>query len=99
MKSFGKVAGINLAVVLAYSALVRLAAGASGGGGGSSNERGLSIMIFSAFAVGAHLLVCLGVMIGFFVSGNREKGRVWLATAGVVLVVGFSVCLGNGALS
>jgi hypothetical protein len=95
MKSFGKVAGINLAVILAYSALVRLAAGSSG----SANDRGLSIMVFSAFAVGAHLLVCLGVMVGFFVSGKREKGRVWLATAGVVLVVGFSVCLGNGSLS
>jgi hypothetical protein len=97
MKSFGKVAGINLAVVLAYSALIRLAAGSGSGGG--SNDRGLGIMVFSAFAVGAHLLVCLGVMIGFFVSGNREKGRVWLGTAGAVLLIGFSVCLGNGALS
>lgn len=93
MKSFGKVAGINLAVVLAYSAVIRLLST-----GGSGNDRSMGIVIYSAFAVGFHVAVCLLVMIIMFSSGKRESGRVWLGTAGAVLLIGFSVCLGNGAL-
>jgi hypothetical protein len=94
MKSFGKIAGINLAIVLAYSALARLLVSGTQG----SNDRSMGLVLFSAFAVGAHVIVCVGAMIGFFASGNGEKGRSWLATAGLVLLIGFSVCLGNASL-
>jgi hypothetical protein len=93
MKKFGKIVGINLACVLVYSILIRLLSS-----GESDHDRGLGIVIFSAFAVGAHVVVCGGASIGFFSSGNREAGRNWLATMGIVLLVGFSVCLGNVSL-
>jgi hypothetical protein len=91
MKNFGKIVGINLLVLLAYSLLIRLGVWATDAGQ-------MGILGFSAVAVGCHVIVCGGATIGSFASGEHDKGRAWLATTGIVLVVGFSVCLGNGAL-
>ncbi len=95
MKGFGKIVGINLAILLAYSILIRLMVSIGGGG---SNDRSMGIMLFSAFAVGVHLVVCLIFMIVAFSSADFARGRNWLATSATVLLVGFSVCLGNTAL-
>ena len=93
MNSFKKIAGINLAVLLIYSLLIRLANHGSG-----RNEDYLGIMIVSAVAVGLHVLVCFIVMLWNYSSNDREAGRAWLASTGLVLLVGFSVCLGNATL-
>jgi hypothetical protein len=93
MKNFGKVAGINLGILLLYSLVIRLITMR-----GSSDQRPLGIMIFSAVVVGLHVLVCLLTSLSAFGSRNNEIGRVWLGTTGVVLLVGFSVCLGNASL-
>jgi hypothetical protein len=92
MKKFGKVVGINLAGVLFYSALIRLVNWGEGGGGLTG------ILLLSAIAVGLHTLVCLVISLGSFASRDNEIGRVWLGTTVIVLVVGFSVCLGNASL-
>jgi hypothetical protein len=90
MKLFAKIAGINLIILLVYSLLIRLA-----NSGGSYNNRSMSIAVLSAFAVAAHVGVCLIAMIVAFASNKHPAGRAWLGTAGAVLVIGFSVCLGN----
>ena len=95
MKNFGKIAGINIALLLAYSVVIRIIANSESK---SSNDRSLSIVVFSAFVVGFHVAACLLIMIIAFATGRRESGQAWLATTGVVLLVGFSVCLGNAAL-
>jgi hypothetical protein len=93
LEIFGKVIGINLAVVLVYSALIRLLSGHAGGGGS-----GWDIMGASAIAVGLHTFICLVISLASFGSRDKETGRVWLGTTAIVLVVGFSVCVGNTSL-
>ena len=95
MKEFGKIVGINMAVLVAYSLLIRIIAYSDRG---NSNDRVTSILLYSVFAVGVHVAACLLVMIISFATGKNDNGRAWLATTGAVLLVGFSVCLGNAAL-
>jgi predicted transporter len=93
MKKFGKIVGINLIGLIVYSLVIRIAARYE-----SSQGRSDEILLDSAIAVGIHVIICLLVSLGTFASRDNENGRNWLGTAGVVLVVGFSVCLGNAAL-
>ena len=91
MKSLKKIAGFNLLAILVYSAIIRLVAG-------GQSEGDMGILIMSAFAVGLHVVVCLIVSAIEYGGISKEIGKAWLASAGIVLVVGFSVCLGNTSL-
>lgn len=91
MKSLKTVAGINLVLILVYSALIRLA-------NGTADKASLGIMIMSAFAIGIHVLICLVVAGVGYLNNTKEMGRAWLLSAGIVLVIGFSVCMGNASL-
>lgn len=93
MKNFGKIVGINVGILLLYSLVIRLLSG-----GGSHSDGSMGILIMSAYVVGAHVVVCGLVSLFLFGGSDREKARAWLATTGIVLLVGFSVCLGNAAL-
>lgn len=92
MKPLKKIAGINLLVLLAYSAVIRILSS------GSGQSVAMSILIMSAFAIGLHVLICL--IVSAIMHGNkaRELGRAWLLSSGIVLLVGFSTCLGNASL-
>ena len=91
MKSLKRIAGINILVILAYSAIIRLIAG-------RGSQAGIGIAILSAYAVGMHVALCLIVAGGSYSTKNKDLGRAWLLSAGVVLLVGFSTCLGNASL-
>ncbi len=93
MKSLKKIAGINLAVLLAYSIVIRIFSG----GGGKQNES-MGILIMSAFAVGIQVIICLLLAAVEYSNKSKESGRAWLLSSGIVLLVGFSTCLGNAAL-
>ena len=92
MNPIGRIAGINLAVLLIYSILIRAASS------GQNPGKSMGILMLSAIAVAFHVLVCLFVTA--IMHGNKAKGlaRAWLLSAGIVLLVGFSVCLGNASL-
>jgi hypothetical protein len=92
MKSLKKIAGINLAVLFAYSILIRVVS--SGGAQGAA----MGILIMSAFAVGIHVIICLLVTAVEYGNKSKEVGRAWLLSSGIVLLVGFSTCLGNASL-
>ena len=92
MKPLKKIAGINLLVLFAYSAVIRILSSGSGQG------VAMSILIMSAFAVGLHVLICLIVSAIEHGNKSRELGRAWLLSSGIVLLVGFSTCLGNASL-
>jgi hypothetical protein len=89
MNPLKKVAGYNLLAVLVYSTVIHFAI----------NGDSLSVLLFSAVAVGIQVVICIVISLGFFASQNREWGRAWLLGAGIVLLIGFSTCLGNAALS
>ena len=91
MKPLNKIAGVNLLIILIYSVVIRIAVGRGGQGS-------MGILIFSAVAVGIHVFFCLiatGIM---YIEKKKELGRAWLLSSGLVLLIGFSVCLGNTAL-
>ena len=91
MRPLYKIAGINLLILLIYSVVIRFAVGRSGDGS-------LGIMIFSAIAVGIHVFICLIVAAIMNIGKNSGLGKAWLLSSGLVLLIGFSVCLGNTAL-
>ena len=93
MNYLAKTAGWNLLAILVYSLLIRIISF-----GMSGNDHGMSIAIFSALAVGLHVAVCLVVSIAEFSSKRSDTGRAWLLSSLVVLVVGFSACIGNASL-
>jgi hypothetical protein len=92
MKPLKKIAGINLLILFAYSALIRIF------NSGSAQGAAMGILIMSAFAVGLHVLICLVVTAIEYGNKTKELGRAWLLSSGIVLLVGFSTCLGNASL-
>jgi hypothetical protein len=92
MKPLKKIAGINLAVLFAYSILIRLISS------GGTQSASMGILIMSAFAVGIHVVICLLVTAVAYGNQSKESGRAWLLSSGIVLLVGFSTCLGNASL-
>jgi hypothetical protein len=93
MKPLKKIAGINLLVLLAYSILIRVLSS-----GGGKQGAAMGILIMSAFAVGIHVIICLLVTVVEYGNRSKEVGRAWLLSSGIVLLVGFSTCLGNASL-
>ena len=91
MKPLKKIAGINLAVLFAYSVLIRVL-------NRGDSQAGMGILVMSAFAVGVHVLVCLIAAAAEYAKKTKELGRAWLLSSGIVLLVGFSTCLGNASL-
>jgi len=88
MKNFGKIAGFNLLAILAYSGVIRLI---------TLGDQ-MAIAIMSAFAVGIHVVISLAVAGVSAGNGEKERARAWLLASLVVLLVGFSTCLGNASL-
>ena len=89
MKNIVPIVGINLLVLLGYSLLIHFYA--------DGNERGLNIMIYSAELVALHVFVNLFFGIANFKT-NKPLGKAWLLSSGIVLLVGFSTCLGSANL-
>lgn len=88
MKAFKKIAGINLLALLAYSLLIRIA-----------NWRSMDdILIESAVVIILHVMLCLICTAVEFSARRNENGRAWAWSSGIVLLVGFSTCLGNASL-
>ncbi len=92
MKHLKTIVGINLVIILVYSVLIRIAAG-----GGTGNDKNLGILFFSAFVIAIHVITCL-IITGVMYSKSNDLGKAWLLSSGIVLLVGFSSCLGNASL-
>lgn len=91
MKPLKKILGINLAILLAYSILIRIANSNEGSG------KSLGILVMSAFVVGIHVIISLIVAGTTYKRENKELSRAWILNTGIVLLVGFSTCLGNAS--
>ena len=91
MKNFKKIVGINLLVLLIYTAFIYL-------NSIGQREAGLEILVLSAFTIGIHVSINLIISITFFIKGDNELGKSYLAACGLVLLIGFSTCFGGTAL-
>lgn len=98
MKDLGKVLRIHLLVVLGYSILIMLISYLAMRDGTGYNSPSLYYAFFMLYVVGAHLVVTLIIMIVQFVRGEKELGISHLISLFVVGIIGFSSCLGGGAL-
>lgn len=58
----------------------------------------MALMIMSAFVIGLHVVICLIGAAKYYSDKKKDLGKAWLLTAGIVLLVGFSTCLGNANL-
>jgi len=86
MTSLKKVAGINLATLVAYSILSNV--------GSTGNERQMQVMVMMAFFICIQFGINLLVSVIYFIKGNRVVGRNFLLSSLVILVIGFSACWG-----
>jgi hypothetical protein len=90
MNSIKKVAGINLLILIVYTLLINLVSNTSSGG-----EAGLGVAILMMVAVALHVGVLMLAMLIFFISKKNVEGRTFLLSALIILVIGFSACLGS----
>lgn len=93
MKHLKKIVGINLVVLLVYSAIIRLVVAP-----GDNDGKSIGILIISAVVISFHVIVNLLIMIFYYLDKNKALGNAWLLSAGIVLLVGFSTCWGNASI-
>jgi hypothetical protein len=86
MEEIKKVAGINLAILLGYMLLINVA--------NTGPERGLGVAIFSAMLIVVQVGLNVLVAIIHFVQKKRSA-KSYLLSALLVLIIGFSACLGS----
>jgi hypothetical protein len=91
MNKLGKVAGINLLILFCYMIFIYISNKGTG-------EAELGILIFAAFCITIHVFLNFGLGIYFVFRHDKALGRAFFLSAGIVLVVGFSSCLGSVAL-
>ena len=84
MKSLHKITGINLLVLTIYSVMFL-----------ATKEGDMYQFIIRAFALGLHLIVALLVSLIALITGRKLLAKNWLLASLVVLVIGFSFCLGT----
>lgn len=83
------IAGVNLVVLFAYSSLIHL----------NARPEGMStgVIIQLAYAIAIHVFLCLVISLSGLVE-KKGLNKAWLLSAGIVLVVGFSTCMGSTRL-
>lgn len=98
MKNLGAIVKINLLVLLCYAALFLIGSYAFNSGGGGWDSPAFYYAFLMMYALGTHLVVLFVVMIVKFVRGEKELGLSHLVSWFIVAVIGFSSCLGGGAM-
>lgn len=92
MNPLKRIAAINMAILLVYTLLSRLADNKGG------QYKGLGFMIFMMIGIAVHVLVNIILCLFHFARKNKELGRAYLISAILVLLIGFSACLGLASL-
>ena len=91
MKEVKRISAVNLIVLVMYSIIIRAVSG-----GGSDGT--MVVLALSAVVIMLHVFVNLVVMLVYYAKKNNSMGKAWLLSAGILLLVGFSTCLGNAML-
>jgi hypothetical protein len=87
---FGKILGINLLVLLVYAIGLKVYAAATG-----ADE---AFVVLMAFVLAVHVAVDLVMALALGLAGKRDAALGFLASAPLVLLVGFGACLGGSAI-
>ena len=89
MSEIKKTVGCNLLILFIYSIAIHL------NFAGYEYEKDILILGFSAIAVGFQVIINTLISLKNFSSGNKVYGKAFLLSSGIVLLIGFSLCLGN----
>lgn len=89
MPEIKKVVGYNLLLLFMYSIAIHL------NFTGYEYDRDILILGFSAFAVGIQVIINILISLINFSSGNKVYGKAFLLSSGFVLLIGYSLCIGN----
>lgn len=91
MGKIGKIAGLNILVMLVYLAILCsylfLTKGQTKGG-----YANLDRLLIPFGAIVIHAILAIIVSIYHFINKNTSTGQAYLISAGLVLVIGFSPC-------
>lgn len=90
MKSVSKITGVNLAIMLIYSLAIRF--------NNTGSEKALGILLFSAMVITVHVIILLIICAILYADKQKEKGRAFLLSSGLVLLIGFSSCWANATM-
>jgi hypothetical protein len=86
MKNFGRIFGINMLILVAYTVAVRTMVG-------TAHEGDIVIALFLMVLVAIHFGVNLVLMIIHFARQQREYGFTYLLNMFLVALIGFSFCI------
>ncbi len=90
MKNLQRYIGINLGLLVFYTVLIKVMT--------MGEKAGLGYVILMLLLVSGHTFINFIASIVQFTRGDRENGKTLLLCTGVVLVVGFSACIGGASL-
>ena len=93
MNALKKIGGINLLILLVYTLILGVATHESSG-----QYKGLGTMMALALVISIHVCVTVIMSIYYFVRSNKANGKAYLLSGLLVLVVGFSACIGAGSI-
>ncbi len=83
MEKFGKIIGINLLILFAYSLISNLLRKLDGD---------LTMIIMMAMSILVQTGICFGFGIKKFTENKKQEGGIYLLTCFLVLVIGFGTC-------
>lgn len=95
MEQIKKIIGINLIILLAYTIIIQLMAQLQS----DPSHKGLIILIITLYALIAHIGINVLISIIYFFKDGSDKGKAFMLSSLVILLVGFSSCWGNAFLS
>lgn len=90
MKGTGRIIGINLIILTIYTIISAAIASQDHTGYAGA---GYGLIMMTLLAIHVAILLIIGIV--FFVRKEREKGKAYLISFCVVLLVGFSACMGG----
>ncbi len=90
MSEIKRIAGMNLLILILYMAIIHFTC--------KTDKEGMSVLIVSALAITLHIFILLINCILNFIHGHKANGRAYLLSVFLILVIGFSTCLGSASL-
>lgn len=93
MSKTGKLVGTNLLILLVYSLICA-------GSFFNSHDQyaGMGFGMLMMMMIGGHVLILMIISIVFFIKKDKARGRNFLISMFVVLLIGFSACFGGMTL-
>jgi hypothetical protein len=89
MEQIGKIIGLHLLILFAYSLISKLLGKLDGD---------LTMLIVMGMSVFTHTIYCLGIGIKKFTESKKQEGAIYILTCLLVLVIGFGTCTQLGAV-